>query len=140
MGGKRRRPNPAPEPSSHVAETPGDFVPPKLAGSGFKYHRDEPLLADLGITMRQEELLYWVAEGKRSDEIATILHIRTRTIEKHIENVFEKLKVETRGAAVAIYNRRAAAAEYDRKLTTLQQENDALHKLVAALRLQIRKQ
>ncbi|MDQ6626675.1 MAG: helix-turn-helix transcriptional regulator [Verrucomicrobiota bacterium] len=123
-----------------MAETPSEPAPPAQSGGAFKYEEHEPLLADLGITMRQEELLYWVAEGKRSDEIATILHIGTRTIEKHIENVFEKLNVETRGAAVAIYNRRAAAAEYERKLSALQQENKALHELVAALRLQIRQQ
>jgi DNA-binding NarL/FixJ family response regulator len=59
-------------------------------------------------TAREEEILPWLAEGKRSSEIAIILHSCPRTIEKHLGNILKKLCVETRGAAGAFYFRREA--------------------------------
>jgi FixJ family two-component response regulator len=40
-----------------------------------------------------------MAAGKRNSEIATILKLSERTVEKHAQKLFEKLGVETRGAA-----------------------------------------
>jgi DNA-binding CsgD family transcriptional regulator len=53
-------------------------------------------LAALGITEREAEVLLWVSEGKRNAEIATILGVKTKTITKHLERIFQKLSVETR--------------------------------------------
>lgn len=53
-----------------------------------------------GLTRREIEIFHWIAEGKRSTEIAVILGISARTVEKHVEHIFLKLGVETRGAAV----------------------------------------
>jgi DNA-binding CsgD family transcriptional regulator len=55
----------------------------------------------LGLTPREAEVLHWVGEGKTNSEIGTILHTRPRTVAKHLEKIFAKLGVETRGAAVA---------------------------------------
>ena len=57
-------------------------------------------LALLGLTPRQCEVMQWISEGKRDREIATILGLSTRTVEKHVCHIFDKLKVETRIAAV----------------------------------------
>ena len=54
-----------------------------------------------GLTPRQGEVLRWLGVGKRNAEIATILGISSRTVEKHVEQVFDKLGVETRSAAAA---------------------------------------
>ena len=54
-----------------------------------------------GLTPRQGEVLRWLGVGKRNAEIAVILGISSRTVEKHVEQVFGKLGVETRSAAVA---------------------------------------
>lgn len=51
------------------------------------------------LTLREEEILYWIREGKRNSEIAVILDISARTVEKHTQNIFTKLQVETRSAA-----------------------------------------
>ncbi len=51
------------------------------------------------LTLREEEVLHWIREGKRNGEIAIILGISERTIEKHVENILAKLRVETRSAA-----------------------------------------
>jgi len=62
--------------------------------------RTEPL-RPLGLTTRETEVLAWVAQGKASADIATILACAPRTIEKHLEHIYEKLGVETRTAAAA---------------------------------------
>jgi DNA-binding CsgD family transcriptional regulator len=41
----------------------------------------------------------WVARGKSNPEIATILTIAPRTVQKHLEHIFAKLGVESRTAA-----------------------------------------
>lgn len=44
-------------------------------------------------------MLDWVARGKTNADVAAILGISARTVQKHLENVFGKLGVETRTAA-----------------------------------------
>jgi DNA-binding CsgD family transcriptional regulator/pSer/pThr/pTyr-binding forkhead associated (FHA) protein len=59
-----------------------------------------PLLARLGLTEREGEVLHWLAEGKSNPEIAIILGASPRTVGKHVEHIFEKLGVESRTAAL----------------------------------------
>jgi DNA-binding CsgD family transcriptional regulator len=54
-----------------------------------------------GFTPREAEVLEWLIEGKRNNEIAVILNASPRTIAKHVEHIFAKLGVETRTAAAA---------------------------------------
>lgn len=56
-------------------------------------------LMRLGLTTREAEVLFWVAQGKSNPDIATILGAGVRTIHKHVENIFRKLGCETRAAA-----------------------------------------
>jgi len=56
-------------------------------------------LVTLGLTPRAAETLLWVAQGKTNSDIAIILGITESTIKKHVQEIFEKLGVETRGAA-----------------------------------------
>jgi DNA-binding NarL/FixJ family response regulator len=58
----------------------------------------EPLVK-LGLTPRAAEALLWAAQGKTNADIATILGISESTVKKHMLEVFQKLNVETRGAA-----------------------------------------
>jgi DNA-binding CsgD family transcriptional regulator len=62
---------------------------------------DYAALLRLGLTPREAEVLHWVGEGKTNPEIGTILRTRPRTVAKHLEKIFAKLGVETRGAAAA---------------------------------------
>jgi DNA-binding CsgD family transcriptional regulator len=52
------------------------------------------------LTPREREVLDWVAAGKTNRDIAAILSASPRTVEKHLERIYEKLGVETRTAAV----------------------------------------
>ena len=58
----------------------------------------EPLIK-LGLTPRAAEALLWLAQGKTNSDIATILGISESTVKKHVQEMFDKLGVETRGAA-----------------------------------------
>ena len=57
------------------------------------------------LTTREAEVLSWVARGKTNRDIAEILGMSPRTVNKHLEHVFEKLGVETRTAAAAAARR-----------------------------------
>jgi DNA-binding NarL/FixJ family response regulator len=56
-------------------------------------------LRSLGLTGREVEVLTWVAHGKSNADIAKILSSSPRTVQKHLEHIFQKLGVETRTAA-----------------------------------------
>lgn len=56
-------------------------------------------LRGLGLTPRETEILFWVAQGKTNPEVATILGMQVCTVKKHLENFLPKLGVETRLAA-----------------------------------------
>jgi len=60
------------------------------------------LARSLTLTLREAEVLYWVALGKTNREIAEILAMSPRTVNKHLEHIFEKLNVETRTAAAGV--------------------------------------
>jgi DNA-binding CsgD family transcriptional regulator len=53
------------------------------------------------LTAREREVVSWVARGKTNAEIAQLLWLAPSTVRKHLENVYAKLGVKTRTAAVA---------------------------------------
>ncbi|MFC7292905.1 response regulator [Hirschia litorea] len=61
----------------------------------------ERLSQQFNLTQREAEVLLWVSFGKPNRVISDILGISPRTINKHLEHVFEKMGVETRAAATA---------------------------------------
>jgi len=50
------------------------------------------------LTKRELEVVEWIAAGKRNREIGKILGCSSRTVQKHVEHILEKLQVETRTA------------------------------------------
>jgi DNA-binding CsgD family transcriptional regulator len=56
---------------------------------------------DTLLTAREREVMAWVARGKTNAEIARLLWLSPGTVRKHLENVYAKLGVSTRTAAVA---------------------------------------
>lgn len=55
-----------------------------------------------GLTHREAEVLLWVSYGKTNRTISEILGISPRTVNKHLEQIFKKLGVETRAGATAL--------------------------------------
>jgi DNA-binding NarL/FixJ family response regulator len=62
-------------------------------------------ITDAALTPREAEVLSWVTKGKTNRDIGDILSMSPRTVNKHLEHVFEKLGVETRAAAAALASR-----------------------------------
>jgi DNA-binding NarL/FixJ family response regulator len=56
---------------------------------------------DLGLSEREGEVLSLMVEGRRNSEIARTLFLSEKTVRNHITNVFTKLGVADRAAAVA---------------------------------------
>jgi DNA-binding NarL/FixJ family response regulator len=61
-------------------------------------------LASAALTPREIEVLSWLAKGKTNRDIGDILDRSPRTVNKHLEHIFEKLGVETRSAAVNVWS------------------------------------
>ncbi len=57
---------------------------------------------ELGLTAREGEVLSWLSKGKTNRDIAQILGLSPRTVDKHLEQIYSKLGVENRTAAAAI--------------------------------------
>ena len=62
----------------------------------------QALMRAFGLTLRESEVLYWVAKGKTNRDIGDILGASPATVKKHLERIHEKLGVETRTAAAAL--------------------------------------
>lgn len=68
-----------------------------------KTSQDEARLRSrLPVTPREAEVLLWLTRGKSNRDIAEILGVSPRTVNKHLEQVYEKLGIENRSSAVAL--------------------------------------
>jgi len=58
-------------------------------------------VASFGLSPREAQVLDWVAQGKTNKEIGVILELSPRTVQKHLEHIYQKIYVESRTAAAA---------------------------------------
>jgi DNA-binding NarL/FixJ family response regulator len=70
------------------------------SAGGFKpnFGSSKPL-ESLGLTVREAEVLLWVAQGKSNGDISILLGMAEKTVKKHMTNIFDKLGLEGRNAA-----------------------------------------
>jgi len=59
-------------------------------------------LSSIELTEREQEVLEAVARGDRSKEVAFQLGISERTVKAHLANIYEKLGVDSRAAAISV--------------------------------------
>ncbi len=52
------------------------------------------------LTAREQQVARWLCAGKTDRDVAAILGCSHRTVQKHLQHIYEKLGVETRTAAV----------------------------------------
>ena len=86
---------------ARLREEPAVSSSPKPAeerSSEAEAYDDSPLLS---LTKRELEVLRLVAEGHTDREVAELLIISPRTVNRHLSNIFVKLDVPGRAAAVA---------------------------------------
>jgi len=83
----------------HVVPDPADDGTGYLLMKPTRVETSASQLSRLPVTKREREVLAFIAVGKTNAEIATILSISPRTVQKHLEHIFQKLGIETRTAA-----------------------------------------
>jgi DNA-binding CsgD family transcriptional regulator/PAS domain-containing protein len=78
------------------------FLPGLERGEPDALVLDEPRrVRAAGLTAREAEVLRHVADGLTNTEVAAALGVSRRTVEKHLERAYAKLRVENRTAAAA---------------------------------------
>jgi DNA-binding CsgD family transcriptional regulator len=109
-----RKAGPSKPLSAHEAGKPaphGAKAVPKPS-QGFTYDDESIHQPKEPLTVREEEILEFVAHRQTNEEIARREKITEKTVEKHIENLYPKIPVNNRADAVAWYwMRRYAALE-----------------------------
>ena len=63
---------------------------------------------DFDLSQRQLEVAGWICQGKTNAEIAIILGLSPRTVQKHIEHIFEKTGVDSRMTLAMLLGENAA--------------------------------
>jgi DNA-binding NarL/FixJ family response regulator len=58
------------------------------------------------LTPREVEVMTLVGEGRRNKEVAAALHISEETVQVHLRNIFAKLHVSDRAAALTVATKR----------------------------------
>ncbi len=58
-------------------------------------------LEALGLTRRQAEALRWIALGRRGPDVARLMGLSPRTVEKHLQAAYERLGVSSSSEAAA---------------------------------------
>jgi DNA-binding CsgD family transcriptional regulator len=67
------------------------------------------------LTNRENQILAYLCEGKTNAEIGQSLSISPLTVKKHLDNIYKKLQVHRRSAAVAKiinHNNKESSIEY----------------------------
>jgi len=72
-------------------------------------NQTDVLQAHFGLTAREADVLSWIAKGKANRDIGEILGLSPRTVNKHLEQIYQKLGVENRASAAV----RAAQVLYE---------------------------
>lgn len=63
------------------------------------------LKSAFSLTAREAEVLYWLSMGKTNRDIAQILLLSARTVNKHLEQIFQKMGVDNRTSAAVLADR-----------------------------------
>jgi DNA-binding NarL/FixJ family response regulator len=66
---------------------------------------EEKLRAAFDLTARESEVLFWLTLGKTNRDISAILDLSARTVNKHLEQVFQKMGVDNRTSAAVLADR-----------------------------------
>ena len=100
---------------SEVSLEPGDRI--QLGSAEFEFRVESQIgLAEIRaraearrivaqLSPREREVALAIARGLKSAEIAALLHISTRTVNTHLEHIYERLQLRTRTALAGLVAR-----------------------------------
>lgn len=60
------------------------------------------------LSMREDEVMQWLSEGKSNEEIGIILSISHHTVKNHLDRIYRKIGVDNRHAAMLAWSRAKA--------------------------------
>jgi DNA-binding CsgD family transcriptional regulator len=129
MARRKKGPPGAPAHGRHHAVPPAEVEPsstPKVV-----YDPDEQPQPPPHLTLREDEINFWVVRGKDNAEVARILSANPETVRKHVENIRVKYGVESRPAILAAYGQHEVDSR-DRLIHELEAQ-------VATLQTQLRR-
>ncbi|PYI91165.1 MAG: hypothetical protein DME97_14535 [Verrucomicrobia bacterium] len=100
-----RKAGPSKPLSAHEAGKVSSHEPkaPATASKSVKYDDETSYKPAEPLTVREEEMLSFVAVRQSNVEIAEREKITLKTVAKHIENIYRKIPVNSRADAVAWY-------------------------------------
>jgi DNA-binding NarL/FixJ family response regulator len=67
--------------------------------------KEDVLAKAFDLTRREAEVLYWLTLGKTNRDISAILGLSARTVNKHLEQVFQKMGIDNRTSAAVMADR-----------------------------------
>lgn len=76
-------------------------LPPQIQVRLLEHFREHAAVRDATLTQREHEVLVLAAEGLTVSEMARHLSVGVATVKAHLQNLYEKLHVHSRAAAVA---------------------------------------
>jgi DNA-binding NarL/FixJ family response regulator len=81
----------------------GELLIKLQSGSGES--NEAALARSFELTDREAEVLFWLTRGKTNRDIGQILSLSARTVNKHLEQVFQKMGVDNRTSAAVLADR-----------------------------------
>lgn len=85
----------------HAAVEPLDYTADGVVWLG-TWSEPADMPADASLTLREVQVLQLASFGLNGPALARELHISVSTAKSHFENIYEKLSVRDRAAAVAV--------------------------------------
>ncbi|GFE50675.1 DNA-binding response regulator [Roseobacter cerasinus] len=67
--------------------------------------KEDVLARQFDLTPREAEVLFWLTLGKTNRDISSILGLSARTVNKHLEQVFQKMGIDNRTSAAVMADR-----------------------------------
>ena len=74
-------------------------------GSRIESDNEDCLRHAFNLTRREANVLFWLTRGKTNRDIGMILNRSPRTINKHLDQIYQKMGVENRTSAAVTADR-----------------------------------
>jgi DNA-binding NarL/FixJ family response regulator len=87
------------------------LMPPQNTVPQKTINYDQTVQDDFNLTKREVEILKLIAEGTQYNQIAEKLFLSSKTVSKHVQNIYEKLQIHSRAEAMQFAYRQKLVKE-----------------------------
>lgn len=88
-----------------IVHNGGSYMSPSIARKVFKKLHSPKKKNAIIITPRQEEIVHYIAEGYKYQEIAEKCFVSINTVRSHIKKIYKELKVSNKAELINKYNK-----------------------------------